>query len=126
MASERGGDLGQKLIAHDAVAEFDGSGETFGIGPAMAFDDDAVEPEKNAAIGRGADPCAGAAAGMPSGRTNIRSGQLSDCLIARSEIFADLARGAFGGLERDVAGKAFGDDDIDRTLADIVAFDEAD
>ena len=41
------------------------------------------------------------------------------------EIFADLAGGAFGGLERDIAGKTFGDDDVDLAAADIVAFDKA-
>ena len=35
-----------------------------------------------------------------------------------------MARGAFGGLQRDIAGKAFGDDDIDLAAADIVAFDK--
>ena len=40
------------------------------------------------------------------------------------EIFADLARRAFRGLERDIAGKAFGDDDVDLAAADIVAFDK--
>ena len=50
---------------------------------------------------------------------------LSVRLMAPLQIFADLARGAFGGFERDIAGKAFGDDDIDGALADIVAFDKA-
>ena len=49
--AERRRDLGQKLVAHHLVAELDGGGETFGIGPAVAFDDDAVEPEKYPAIG---------------------------------------------------------------------------
>ena len=43
----------------------------------------------------------------------------------RAQIGGDLPGGAFGGLQRDVAGKALGHDDIDRALADIVAFDEA-
>ncbi len=42
-----------------------------------------------------------------------------------ADIGADLAGGALGGLERDVAGKAFGDDDVHGALADIVALDEA-
>src|ERR1700733_4542061 len=40
------------------------------------------------------------------------------------EVFADLAGGALGGFKRNVAGKAFGDDDVDGALADIVALDE--
>ena len=39
---------------------------------------------------------------------------------------ADLPCGALRGLERDVAGKAFGHHHVDRPLADIVALDEAD
>ena len=37
----------------------------------------------------------------------------------------DLLGGAFGGLERDVAGEALGDEDVDRALAEVVALDEA-
>ena len=37
----------------------------------------------------------------------------------------ELARGPLGGLERDIAGEALGNDDVDRALADIVAFDKA-
>ena len=51
LPSERGRDLGQKFIAHDAVAKVDGSGETRGIGSTVAFDDDTVEPEEYAAVG---------------------------------------------------------------------------
>ena len=40
-------------------------------------------------------------------------------------VLAHLARRALGGLQRDVAGKAFGDDHIDLAPADIVAFDKA-
>ncbi len=42
-----------------------------------------------------------------------------------AHILADLLGGALGGLERDVAGETLGDDDVDRALAEIVAFDEA-
>ena len=37
----------------------------------------------------------------------------------------DQLGGAFGGLERDIAGEAVGHDDVDRAFGDIVAFDEA-
>ena len=42
-----------------------------------------------------------------------------------AQILADLLGRAFGGLQRDIAGEALGDDDVDRALADIVALDEA-
>ena len=44
-------DFRQQLVAHHAVAELDRGGETFGVGAAVALDDDAVEAEKHAAIG---------------------------------------------------------------------------
>ena len=34
-------------------------------------------------------------------------------------------RQAFGRLQRDIAGKAVGDDDVDRPVSDIVTLDEA-
>ena len=37
-----------------------------------------------------------------------------------------MTRGAFGSLEGNVAGKAFGHHHIDGPLADIITFDEAD
>ena len=43
-----------------------------------------------------------------------------------AQIVGELARGALGGLERDVAGKAFGHHHVDLALADVVALDEAD
>ena len=49
---------------------------------------------------------------------------LSERVMALLDVFAHLARGALGGLERDIAGKAFGDDNIDLAAADIVAFDK--
>ena len=41
-----------------------------------------------------------------------------------ADILADLLGGALGGLQRDIAGESFGDDDVDRTLAEVVALDE--
>ncbi len=43
-----------------------------------------------------------------------------------AQIFGELARGAFGRLERDIAAEAFGDDHVGIAAADAVAFDEAD
>src|ERR1700733_11419957 len=106
------------------MAELDGGGKTLGIGAAVAFDHDAVEAEK--------DPAVGLArihqlAQLPERRAGK---QVADPRAQRPahcgfEVLADLARRALGGLERDIAGKAFGDDDVDGAFADIVAFDEA-
>ena len=41
------------------------------------------------------------------------------------QILADLPGGAFGRLQRDIAGKALDDHDVDDALADLVALDEA-
>src|ERR1700719_1746497 len=90
----------------------------------MALDDDAIEAKKNTAI-----RLAGihALAQFPERRARE---QVADPRTQRPrhralEIFGHLPGGAFGRLERNVAGKAFGDDDVDRALADVVAFDEA-
>ena len=49
----------------------------------------------------------------------------TSAVSASLTILADLPGGSLGGLQRDVAGEAFDDDDIDDALADLVAFDEA-
>jgi hypothetical protein len=41
------------------------------------------------------------------------------------EVLAELARSPLGGLERDIAGKPLGHHYVHRSLADIVALDEA-
>ncbi len=43
-------DLGEQFVAHHVVAEVDGAGEAFGVGAAVALDDDAVEAEEDAAV----------------------------------------------------------------------------
>src|SRR6202047_3350061 len=42
-----------------------------------------------------------------------------------AQIFRYLIGRAFRGLQGDIAGEAFGDHDIDRSLANVVALDEA-
>ena len=51
VARHRLADLGEQFVAHHVVTHVDGGGEAFGVGAAMAFDHDAVEAEKDAAIG---------------------------------------------------------------------------
>src|SRR5271156_581484 len=114
----------QKLILHNAVAEFDRGREAFGIRPAMALDDNAVEPEEHPAIDAARiHPFAQ----MPESRTReqVADARAQGACHRIAQILAELPRGAFGGFKRDIAGKPFGHDNIDFALADIVAFDEA-
>src|ERR1051326_2971243 len=99
--------------------------ETFRVGAAVAFDDDAVQPEKHAAV-RTARVDA-----LPQPLKRRAGEQIADARAKRAahgvpHVLAHLPRRAFGGLERNVAGKAFGHDDVDLAEADIVALDEAD
>src|SRR6516165_9261721 len=101
---ERRRDLGEKLITDDAVADFDRGGEALGIGAAVAFDDDAVEAEKDAAVGlawihalleflkRGA-------------REHIAKPDAQRTTHGGPDVFTDLPCGPLRGLERDVAGE---------------------
>ena len=90
-------DLRQQFVTHHVVAEVDRGREAFGIGAAMALDDDAVEPEEDAAIGAAADPSFRAASGRRRARTDSRSGP--DRPAHRgAQISRDLPRGAFRGL----------------------------
>ena len=77
-----GSDLGQELVADHAIAKLDGGGKAFGVGSAVAFDDDAVEAEKDAAIGLGAGRALAQLPGTPSARTDSRSRAPSERLMA--------------------------------------------
>src|SRR5690606_28302131 len=93
------------------------------VGATMALDNDAIEAEENSAIDRpwvelGAD-----------GVKRLAGEQRADLAPERgfhriAQIGADLPRRAFGGLERDIAGKALGHHHVDGALAQIVALDE--
>ena len=91
---------------------------------AVAFHDDAIQAEKHAAIGLAhVHLLAQALEGAP-GEHITDLGQ-QGAAHRGAQIFADLAGGALGGLQRDVAGKALGHDHVDRAFADVVALDEA-
>src|ERR1700733_3975485 len=122
-ALERGADFGQEFVLHDAVPELDRRRKTFRVGAAVTLDDDAVEPKKDAAIGA-ARIHALAQALERRAREQIADAGAPRTVHRPLEIFAELARGAFRGLERDIAGKAFGDHHVDLAAADIVAFDK--
>jgi hypothetical protein len=40
---KRRSDLGQQLVANDAMAELDSRSKSFRVGAAVAFDDDAIQ-----------------------------------------------------------------------------------
>ena len=106
------------------MTEPDRRRKTLGIGAAVALDDDAVEAEKNTAI-RLARIHALAQFPKRRARKKVADPRTQRPRHRALEIFGHLPGGAFGRLERNVAGKAFGDDDVDRAFADVVAFDEA-
>src|SRR5271170_3084532 len=105
------------------VADLDRAGEALGVRPAMTLDDDAVKAEKNAAVdaswvhlvAQGAKRVAGEPISQP------RKPRLAHRV---AHVLAELFGGSFGGLQRDIAGEAFGYDHIDGALAQIVALDE--
>ena len=123
-AAKRFADLAQKFVTHHVVAHVDGGGVALRIGAAVALDHDAIEPEEHAAVGF-------ARVHLVAQHLERRTRQqISDpgeprAIDRAPEIVGELTGGALRGLQRDVAGKAFGDHHIDRALADVVAFDEA-
>ena len=116
--------LASKLVAHHVVADIDGRGEALGVGAAMALDDDAVEAEEDAAVGFARIHLLAQRLERRA-RQQIAEPRRPGAVHGAAQILRELARGAFRGLERDIAGEAFGHHHVDRALADIVAFDEA-
>src|SRR5712692_11678903 len=124
MPRERLADLGEQIVAHHVVAEIDRTGEAFGVGAAVALDDDAVETEEDATVRLArihlvAERAEGAARQQVAEPGRQRAAHLA------LEDLAELAGGALGRLERDIAGKTFGHHHVHRPLADVVALDEA-
>src|SRR6516165_2030428 len=121
---ERLADLGEQLVTHHVVALIDRVGEALGVGSAMAFDDDPVKPEKDAAIRLARIHFAGK---RPERAPREQVAELRDQAAAQLlfEIMGELARGALGRFECDVAGKTFRYHHVDGSLADIIALDEA-
>src|SRR5690606_25583430 len=94
------------------------------IGATMALDDHAAHAEKDGAVNR-----ARVHLGLEraQGLTRENSPKLAEPVHAQGvgEIRSDLARGSLGGLQGDIAGEAFRDDDVHGALAKIVSLDEA-
>ena len=112
-----------QAVADHVIADLDGGCKALGVRSAMTFYDNAVQSEKHAAIDLArvhllAHPVEGALG------QQIAEPCHPGARHGRAQIIGDLAGGAFGGLQRDIAGKAFGDHHIDGALADIVTFDE--
>src|SRR5271166_1182335 len=116
--------LREQLMADHVVADICGAGEAFSIGRAMAFDDNAVEAEEYSAIGLARIHLVIERAKRTARQqvTKLRRERAPELAL---EDLAELARRALGSLERDIAGKALRHNHIHRSLADIIAFHEA-
>ena len=124
VSGERLADLGEQIVAHHVVAEIDRVGEAFGVGAAVALDDDAVEAEEDAAVRLARIHLVAERAECAARQQVAEPGRQRAVHLALEDL-AELAGGALGRLERDIAGKAFGHHHVDRPLADVVALDEA-
>src|SRR2546430_16694561 len=120
MPRERLADLGEQIVAHHVVAEIDRTGEAFGVGAAVALDDDAVETEEDAAVRLARiHLVAERAEGAP--RQQVAEPGRERTTHLALEDFAELAGGAPGRLERAIAGKTVRDHHVHPPLADVVA-----
>ena len=111
-------------MSHHLVAEIDRIGEAFGIGPAMALDDDPVEAEEDAAIGLARIHLVTQHLECIAGE-QITDPRAQGPRHRAAQIRGELPRGSLRGLDRDVAREAFGHDHVDISLSDFVAFDKA-
>src|SRR6516162_2331470 len=89
----------------------------------MGLDDDAVKPKEHAA----ADARAHLSAQRCQGLTGEDEADARHEAVAHRvpQILGELSRSALGRLERDIAGEALRDEDVDDPLAKIVALDKA-
>ena len=90
----------------------------------MTFHHHAVESEKHAAVERARIELLAQRAQRAGGEDRAQPAE-ERALQRAPEIMRDELRGAFGGLQRHVAGEAVGDDNVDGTGADIVTLDKA-
>src|SRR5262249_5796323 len=117
-------DLGKQFVAHHVVAEIHCGGEALRIGATVALGHDPVEAEKHPAIRLAWIHLVGKRAECAA-RQEVTEPPRQRAVYLVLEVLAELARGALGGLKRDIAGKALGHHHIHGSLADIVTFDEA-
>src|SRR6202040_736871 len=113
----------QEFMPGHGIADFHRARRTDRVGAAMALDDHAVKAEKHPAV-----DIARIHLGLQcrEGMARQKIADLRYKIAAKrfAQIFRYLIGRTFRGLQGDIAGEAFGDHDIDRTLANIVAFDE--
>src|ERR1700722_8387686 len=88
----------------------------------MSLDDDAVKPQKDAAAG----PRTHFGAHRGDRLAGEQEADAGHKILAHgfAHVLTELPCSALGGLERDVAGEAFCDKNVDCALAQIVAFNE--
>src|SRR5262245_11237275 len=124
VARHRFPDLGEQFVAHHVVAHVDCGGRSFGVGPTMTFNDDAVEPEEDSPIrfswihffSQGSKSLSRKQITKPRGPSPVHR---------RAQIRGELMRRPFGGLQCNISSEAFSDDNVDDTFADIIAFDKS-
>ena len=102
------------------------AGKAQRVGAAMAFHHHAVQAQKNAAIGGARIELAAQRVQRAATRSSAPSLPTAASASARwRRIVRHQLGGAFGGLERDIAGEAVGHHHIHRAFGDVVAFDKA-
>src|SRR5450631_4231801 len=106
------------------IADFHGVRRANSIGTPMAFDDHAVKAKEYSAIDIAwIHPGLQRREGMA--RQKIADPRHKITAERFATILRDLVGRSFRGLQGDITGEAFGDHGVDRSLADVVAFDKA-
>src|SRR4029078_2671569 len=124
VAHHRLPDLLEYFVARNVVALVSGWRVPFAIGAAMAFDHNAVETKKYSTV-RFARIHLVTQRAEGLARKQIAEACCPCAIHCRAQIRCELMRRPLRGLQRNVACKPFSDHDVHRTLADIVALDEA-
>src|SRR5215475_12254209 len=124
VARHRLSDLGEQLIAHHVVTHVDCRRRAFGVGAAMAFDDDAIESEEHSSI------CFSWIHFFSQGSKSLPRKQIAEPrgpgpVHRRAQIRGELMRRPFGGLQCNISSEALSDDNVDDTFADVIAFDKS-
>ena len=96
-----------------------------GVGAAVALHHDAVQAQqRRRRCGAGSIRSRHRAA-APAGPAGRPAWPCRLEVKRRLQLGGDEPGHALGGLQRDIAGEAVGDDHVDRALGDVVALDEA-
>src|SRR6516164_4306874 len=124
VARHRLSDLGEQFIAHHVVAHVDYRGRAFVVGPAMSFDYAAAEAEEDSPARFSWIHF------LPQGPKSLPRKQIAEPrgpgpVHRRAQIRGKLMRRPFGSLQRDISSEAFGDDNVDDTFPDVIAFDKS-